>query len=112
MRRRFFLHVRSGIHMNEETNACDDEQEQGRKLIILKREWNPQRIHIDELKVFHDNRCARILHLHENPEADSKRDKYGSTADDAGKCAGHLVTGKPDKQKAQQWKKGDESGYL
>ena len=46
MLRLFFMHVRSGIHMNQKANTGNDQQEKRRKLIDLESKRNTQFVNV------------------------------------------------------------------
>ncbi len=49
------MHIRCGIHVNKETNSCDDEKEERSQLVNLESERNGNICEMDKIKILNIN---------------------------------------------------------
>ena len=74
----FFMHVRSGIHMDQEAHTGNDQQKQGRKLVYLECKRNSKITDPDKIKIIGYISIA-TPYFCKYPNTDKKRYQHRTT---------------------------------
>ena len=79
----FFMHVGRGVHMDQETDTGNDQQEKGAECIHLEGERNGKLAHLNEIEQVHGFRMS-ATHFIKEQQADHERSEDHATADNTG----------------------------